>query len=77
MGVLTSAGTGQEAGGQILAENKAGKEVSILPAIGGWVVHVGCKVFVFVDPRKLCRNLERYLKDPKLLQGVNKEEDLI
>ena len=57
------------------------QEIKIKPASNGFIVEVGCKVFVVDSTKKLLKELERYIKDPNKVEklyeigAINKGSD--
>ena len=55
------------------------KEVKIKPASNGFIVNVGCRIFVVESTKKLLKDLERYIKYPNKTEksyetsAINKE----
>lgn len=40
-------------------------DISIKPALNGWVARVGCQTLVYVDKQNLLNDLDQYLSDPE------------
>lgn len=40
-------------------------DISIKPALNGWVVKVGCQTIVYVDKPRLLTDLDQYLANPE------------
>ncbi len=46
------------------------KNITIEPALNGWICKVGCQTIVFVDRPRMLSEIDRYIQDPA---GVEKE----
>ena len=57
------------------------RTITIESILNGWICTVGCRRVAFISLAEMMRELERYLKDPKLVEkeyletAINKDED--
>ncbi len=52
------------------------REVTIKPALNGWIVRVGCQTLVFESTKRMLDEIDMYLDDPDAVERRYREQAL-